>query len=394
MNKPLIKKLRAHFREMHTNIGESPRLFFSPGRVNLIGEHTDYNSGYVLPAALSFGTYLLICPNKKDFIRFASLNFPYTVRIPLDLTDRKRGHEWVNYPLGVIHEIEKKGISIPGMDMLFAGDIPNGAGLSSSASIELVTAFALNVLTGSSLHRTELALLSQKAENSFVGMNCGIMDQFAVAMAQKEHALFLNCGTLEHESIPLTLGDYRLVICNTNERRGLTDTAYNQRRQECEQALALLRRQLPLNSLTDLSLDEFNNNQDLIQENLLRKRVRHVVSENHRVLEAIPALKAGHLHRFGQLMNASHESLKSDYEVTGKALDSLSEETRKLEGVLGSRMTGGGFGGCTVSLIHKDQIREFESVVPEAYTRLTGLKADIYYPEIGQGVEELSLTTL
>ncbi|MCD6596874.1 MAG: galactokinase [Bacteroidales bacterium] len=381
--------LKKKFFEIYGNPEQEPRLFFAPGRVNLIGEHTDYNGGYVFPCALNYGTYLLIRETNDDFIQFASVNMDWKGTIALDELGIKKGEEWVNYPLGVIDQLKKNGIVPKGGQLLYAGDIPNGAGLSSSASIELVTSYALNKLWKGNLLVIDLVKLSQKAENEFVGMNCGIMDQFAVGMGKKDKALFLNCETLDYELVPLDTKNYRLVIVNTNKRRGLTDSKYNERRKECEIAVKYLSKEKPIQNLSELTLDEFKRRESLIPDETIRKRAKHVISENDRVLKAVPALKEGKLEEFGRLMNESHDSLRYDYEVTGYELDTLVDESRKVTGVIGSRMTGAGFGGCTVSLVEESRVDQFCEEIGESYTKITGLEPDFYLPEVGEGTREL-----
>ncbi len=384
-----LQKLRGEFLSLYGNPGAVPEIYFAPGRVNLIGEHTDYNGGYVFPCALNYGTYLVIRPTGDKVIRFASTNFDFRAEIPVDKVSEKVNSQWVNYPLGVMNELIDQGMELTGMELLFSGDIPNGAGLSSSASIEMVTAYALNDLTGVDLSVLDLVKISQRAENEFVGMNCGIMDQFAVGMGKKDHAVFLNCDTLEYDLVPLVLKDYRLVITNTNKQRKLTDSKYNERRAECEKAVAYINRKRSIRNLGELSLAEFEQLQDLIPDETVRKRAYHVVSEDARVLEAVHALKTGNLTRFGELMYESHESLRDNYEVTGPELDTLVEEARKIEGVLGARMTGAGFGGCTVSLVHKERTEPFMEQLEKAYTAKTGLRPDFYVAEVGDGAKKL-----
>ena len=381
--------LKEKFYELYGVDGQKPRLFFAPGRVNLIGEHTDYNGGYVFPCALNYGTYLMVRETEEPEIKFASVNFDYKAFVLPEDLDKKHNGEWVDYPLGVIDQLKKTGINPSGLELMYSGDIPNGAGLSSSASIELVTAFMLDTVYGKSIPMIELIKISQKAENEFVGMNCGIMDQFAVGMGQKDSALFLNCDTLDYELVPVKLGDYRLMIVNTNKRRGLTDSKYNERRAECEKAVEDISKEKPIKNLSELSLAEFKGLKHLISDEVVRKRAFHVISENARVLEAIPALKSGNLDRFGELMNESHDSLRDDYEVTGIELDTLVEEARKIPGCIGSRMTGAGFGGCTVSIVHKDSIDNFIETVGRNYLKRTGLKPIFYQPEIGEGPREI-----
>jgi len=383
--------LKEKFYGLYGEDGQKPRLFFAPGRVNLIGEHTDYNGGYVFPCALNYGTYLMVRETGEPEIKFASVNFDYKAFILPEDLDKKHNGEWVEYPLGVIDQLKKTGIKPSGLELMYSGDIPNGAGLSSSASIELVTAFMLNTLYGKNIPMIDLIKISQRAENEFVGMNCGIMDQFAVGMGQKDSALFLNCDTLDYELVPVELGDYRLMIVNTNKRRGLTDSKYNERRAECEKAVEDISKEKPVKNLSELSLAEYNELKYLISDEVVRKRASHVISENARVLEAIPALKSGNLNRFGELMNESHDSLRYDYEVTGIELDTLVEEARKIPGCIGSRMTGAGFGGCTVSIVHKESVEDFIKTVGRNYSERTGLEPVFYQPEIDDGPKELKI---
>jgi galactokinase len=369
---------------------EDVRIYFSPGRVNLIGEHTDYNGGYVFPCALSYGTYLVCRKTADPVIRMATTNFDFYADISLDNIDKKIGDEWVNYPLGVINEIIPYGLNPGGLEMLFSGNIPNKSGLSSSASIELVTAVALNDMYSLGLDQIELVKIGQAAENKFVGVNCGIMDQFAVAMGKKDRAIFLKCDTLDYELVPVKLDGYKLVITNTNKSRGLADSKYNERVAECHQAVRELSQGTPISFLAELSSREFFEYQHLISDPVVLKRARHVILENERVLQAVQALKNGHLEVFGELMNASHDSLRDDYEVTGFELDTLVEEGRKVPGVIGTRMTGAGFGGCTVSLVKLESIDDFIDKVGKAYHEKTGVKADFYVAEIGDGAGRIS----
>jgi len=289
----------------------------------------------------------------------------------------------------VMDQFNKRGINFSGMDLLYSGDIPNGAGLSSSASIETVTAYALNEIFNLGYPKMELVKLCQKAENEFVGVNCGIMDQFAVVMGKKDNALFLNCATLEYELVPLKMDGYKLIISNTNKRRGLADSKYNERRGECETAVEMLSKSAAIENLSVLDYNEFTKRKDLIDNEIVYRRALHVISENNRVLKAIDALKNNRLEEFGQLMNQSHDSLRYDYEVTGKELDTLVEEARKIEGVLGSRMTGAGFGGCTVSLVREDVMDEFQIRVGKNYYEKTGLVADFYVASVGDGAMKI-----
>jgi galactokinase len=382
-------ELKEIFNTLYGDNEKETRLFFSPGRVNLIGEHTDYNGGYVFPCALSFGTYLVVRENNKRLVRFATTNFDHRVEVNLDKPFEKEGKSWINYPVGVLNEFRKVAREIEGVDLLYSGDIPNSAGLSSSASIEVVTAFAMNEIFGFEFDRWDLVKISQKAENNFVGVNCGIMDQFASAMGAADHALFLNCDTLDYERVPLKLEGMKILIANTNKRRGLADSKYNERRAQCESAVEAIRTEKKIKHLSDLNLDEFNSLSHLITDETERRRARHVITENTRTLGAIKALNKGDIESFGRLMNQSHDSLRDDYEVTGKELDTLVEEARKIEGTVGSRMTGAGFGGCTVSIVRDENVESFIREVDKGYNERTGLKADFYVAEIGDGSKEI-----
>lgn len=378
-------ELKSTFENLYGEGSESLQVYFSPGRVNLIGEHTDYNGGYVLPCALSFGTYLVARANGGRILQLATTNFDHRKSVSLNEPFEKEGKSWTNYPLGVLHEFRKSGKEVAGMDLLFSGDIPSGAGLSSSASIEMVTAFAMNEMYGFGMETMDLVKLSQRAENHFVGVNCGIMDQFASGMGASGHALFLNCDSLDHELVPLQLDGHRIVISNTNKRRGLADSKYNVRRAECEAAVEALRAGKSIRHLSDLTMKEFNALSHLIHDEHQLKRARHVISENTRTLAAVEALQKGDISTFGALMNASHDSLRDDYEVTGKELDTLVEEARRISGTLGSRMTGAGFGGCTVSIVEEGGVEEFVRTVGQAYSDRTGLVADFYVAQISGG---------
>jgi galactokinase len=331
----------------------------------------------------------MIRKNNTDKLRFSTLNFQDDVVITISGHFINEKKSWVNYPLGVMEEFLKKNISLAGMDLLYYGDVPNGAGLSSSASIEMVTAVAVNTLFNANLDTLELVKMSQRAENMFVGMNCGIMDQFAVGFGKKDHAIYLDCDTLKYENVPLRLDGYSLVITNTNKRRGLTDSKYNERRSECDKAVDLLQVYKPIRNLSQLGVDEISVLDKYISDPVVRKRAKHVISENGRVLEAVKVLRQNNIVRFGELMNQSHDSLKEDYEVTGRELDTLVYEGRKLKGVIGTRMTGAGFGGCTVSIVKKEDTQTFITDLSQVYTRITGLKPDFYLPEIGDGAREL-----
>ena len=366
---------------------KTERHFFAPGRVNLIGDHTDYNGGLVFPAALNMGTYLTVSPSEDDCYHFSSENDPaaFTLRKE-ELTQRH--HSWVDYPLGVVKEFTDRGFPVSGLQFHYCGDLPIGAALSSSASIEMVTAVALNALNDSPFTMLELVQMAQHAENDFVGMNCGIMDQFASGFGKKDCAIALDCNTLAYEHVPLEMHGLKFVIANTNKKRGLVDSAYNQRRSECQQALEIIRAHRQVDCLCQLTMDQFDTVAPYLTGNVL-KRARHAVRENENVREAVTALKAGDMVRFGQLMNASHATLRDDYEVTCPELDFLAERAQQFPGVLGSRMTGAGFGGCTVTLISDDQVNAFIESLGRAYEERFGLRADFYVAEIGDGAREV-----
>ena len=361
-------------------------VYFSPGRVNLIGEHTDYNGGAVFPCALSFGTNLVIAKNDKQVMSFKSLNQPEIVTLNFDQLTTRLENSWVNYPLGVIAQFIKRGIAMTqGFDILIWGNVPNGAGLSSSAALEVVTAYAFNDQLGTGFNRTDLALIGQKAEHEFALVNCGIMDQFVSANGAKDHAVHLNCDTLEFELVPVVLQGVKIVISNTHSPHKLDSGAYNQRVAECKQAVELLNTVRPLKYLAELTEAEFATVESAITDTVAHKRARHVVGEVQRTSDAVKALKEGDLELFGTLMNASHASLRDDYEVTGPELDCMAEEAWKIDGVIGSRMTGGGFGGCTVSLVKDEAIDTFIAQVGANYEARIGIKPDFYIAEIGNG---------
>ena len=369
---------------------EAEAVYFAPGRVNLIGEHTDYNGGSVFPCALSFGTYLLLRKNGGKTIRFRSLNQPEVTELGLDQLTTPLDKTWVNYPLGVFAQFIKRGIEIKeGYDILIWGNVPNGAGLSSSAALEVVTAFALNDQLGTNFNRTVLAQIGQKAEHEFAFVNCGIMDQFASANGAKDHAIHLNCDTLDFELVPVKLEGVKILISNTHSPHKLDSGAYNQRVAECKLAVEQLNKVRPLKYLAELTEAEFKSIESAITDPVAHKRARHVVGEVQRTADAVKALKAGDLVKFGKLMNASHVSLRDDYEVTGPELDTMSEEAWKIEGVIGSRMTGGGFGGCTVSLVKDEAIDTFIDKVGKAYEAKIGIKPEFYIAEIGDGACKL-----
>ncbi|MBD2844907.1 galactokinase [Paenibacillus sp. IB182496] len=388
-----LKQLHETFIQLYGEGEARVHAFHAPGRVNLIGEHTDYNGGYVFPAALTFGTTLLIRERGDRKIGLASTNFSQRGWFEADRIVYDDKDDWMNYPKGIVRELQQGGEPLPaGYELLYHGEIPNGAGLSSSASIEVVTAYALLTLAGREIDRVQIAQLAQRSENEFNGVQCGIMDQFAVATGRRDHAILLMCDTLEYELVPLRPGRCKLVIGNTNKRRGLVDSKYNERRSECERAVEALRPAFPkLELLGQLTLDEFEAHAHLIADETVRRRARHVVEEIDRVVRSVEALKRDDLETFGQLMNASHDSLRELYEVTGAELDAMVEAARAVPGVLGSRMTGAGFGGCTVSLVHEDSVASFRSEVGRVYREATGLEPEFYVCDIGNGAEQLQL---
>jgi len=386
----MISTLKQQFTKLFGGLGEDIRMFFAPGRVNLIGEHTDYNGGHVLPCALTIGTYALVRQTKVPLVRLYSKNFPETgvITVPYDDLSYRREHSWANYPKGIIAAFQALGPLETGLDILYYGTIPNGAGLSSSASIELVTAVALNNLFERQLDQLELVKMSQNVENKYVGVNCGIMDQFAVGMGKQNSAILLNCQTLEYRYLPLVLNDCSIVIANTNKKRGLADSAYNERRATCEAALAKLQSVRNIASLGELTSAELARYEHLLSP-LEQKRARHAVTENERTLEAARALERGDLIRFGELMKQSHMSLRDDYEVTGIELDTLVEAAWAHEGTIGARMTGAGFGGCTVNVVKKASIQDFVKQVGRTYAEKIGYEASFYVVDVGNGAREL-----
>ncbi|MCI8354326.1 MAG: galactokinase [Lachnospiraceae bacterium] len=364
------------------------KVFFAPGRVNLIGEHTDYNGGHVFPCALTIGTYAAARVREDDKLRFYSMNFDHLGVIESDIRDLKPQKEagWTNYPKGVMWAFGERGFQIPaGMDILLNGNIPNGSGLSSSASVEVVTGAILREFFGFEVSNQDLALIGQYSENNFNGVNCGIMDQFAIAMGKKDHAIFLDTADLSYTYAPVKLQGAKIVIACSNKKRGLGDSKYNERRSECETALAELQKEVDIRSLGELTEEQFEEHKSAIRDITRVKRAKHAVYENQRTLQAVAALEENNIELFGQLMNASHVSLRDDYEVTGAELDTLVEEAWKVEGVIGSRMTGAGFGGCTVSIVRDEAIDQFIEKVGKAYKSRIGYAADFYVVEVGDG---------
>ena len=386
----MLEKLYDKFKELFGYEAESK--FFAPGRVNLIGEHTDYNGGHVFPCAIHKGTYALVKKRDDKKFRMYSENFENLgiIEFLLDNLVNEKKHKWVNYPKGVVKMFIEAGYKIDsGFDVLFYGNIPNGSGLSSSASIEIVTSIILKDLYNLDIDMVEMVKLSQKAENQFIGVNSGIMDQFAVGMGKKDNAILLDCNTLKYSYAPVILKDEVLVIGNTNKKRGLADSKYNERRAECEEALKDLQKELDIQSLGELSVEEFNKSEKLIKNEINRKRAKHAVYENQRTIKAQKELMEGNLEEFGRLMNESHVSLRDDYEVTGIELDTMVEIAWNQEGVIGSRMTGAGFGGCTISIVKKNAVDKFIANVGKEYKERVGLNADFYVVNISDGAKKL-----
>lgn len=367
---------------------EGAKAYFAPGRVNLIGEHTDYNGGHVFPCALTIGTYGVARKRDDKKLRFYSMNFDNLGVIESSIENLKAEKEagWTNYPKGVMWAFGEKGYEIPcGMDLLLNGNIPNGSGLSSSASVEVLTGFILKDFFGFDVTNQDLALIGQFSENNFNGVNCGIMDQFAIAMGKKDHAIFLDTADLSFDYAPIKLENAKIVIACSNKKRGLGDSKYNERRSECETALEEIKQVVGINTLGDLTEEQFETYKAAVKDEVRQKRAKHAVYENQRTVKAVEALKADDVEQFGKLMNASHVSLRDDYEVTGTELDTLVEEAWKIDGVIGSRMTGAGFGGCTVSIVKTDAIDGFINKVGKAYKEKIGYAADFYVVEIGDG---------
>ena len=371
---------------------EGARAFFAPGRVNLIGEHTDYNGGHVFPCALTIGTYAVARKRNDRKLRFFSMNFEHLGIIESSLDELKPMKEagWTNYPKGVMWAFGERGMHLDcGLDILLNGNIPNGSGLSSSASVEVVTGFILKSLYGFDVSNQDLALIGQFSENNFNGVNCGIMDQFAIEMGKKDNAIFLDTATLEYEYAPVKLQGAKIVISCSNKKRGLGSSKYNERRSECEMALSEIQSGMGIETLGDLTEEQFESVKMAIKDEDRRKRAKHAVYENQRTIKAVEALKANDIVSFGKLMNESHVSLRDDYEVTGEELDTLVEAAWKIDGVIGSRMTGAGFGGCTVSIVKDEAVDRFIDQVGKTYKETIGYAADFYVVEIGSGPCEL-----
>lgn len=389
----MTAKLMETFLKLYGEGGEV-RTYFAPGRVNLIGEHTDYNGGHVFPCALTLGTYGLARKREDRTLRFYSVNFEKLGVVETSLDDLVPHKEasWTNYPKGVMWAFEKRGYRLDhGLDILIWGNIPNGSGLSSSASLEVLTGVILKDIYGfDQVSMVDIALIGQDAENNFNGCNCGIMDQFASAMGKKDHAIFLDTNTLNYEYAPVVLEDAKIVITNSKVKHSLVDSAYNDRRNESETALRELQTELEIQTLGDLTEEEFEMHKNAIKDPIRQKRAKHAVYENRRTIRAVEALKNNDVELFGKLMNASHQSLRDDYEVSCEEIDILVDLAQAMPGVLGSRITGGGFGGCTVSIVKNDTVDRFVEEIGKAYQEKVGHEAEFYVVEIGDGAGRLS----
>lgn len=387
MKETVLKKFEELFGDR-----EGIQVYFAPGRVNLIGEHTDYNGGHVFPCALTIGTYAAVRKRADKALHFYSMNFEKLGVIDTsidDLTPSKEA-DWTNYPKGVMWAFAKRGMQMDcGLDVVLYGNIPNGSGLSSSASLEVLTGYYLRDLFGFDVTNIDLAKIGQYSENNFNGMNCGIMDQFASAMGKKDHAIFLDTADLSYEYAPLVLDGAKIVVTNSNVKHSLVNSEYNVRRSECEEALKELQTVVKINGLGDLTEEAFEENKAAIKDEVRVRRAKHAVYENQRTIRAVKALKENDLKLFGELMNASHVSLRDDYEVSCEEIDVLVEEAWKVDGVIGSRITGGGFGGCTVSIVKDEAIDSFKEKVGAAYQKRVGKTADFYVVEIGDGPSKL-----
>ncbi|QEC51797.1 galactokinase [Anseongella ginsenosidimutans] len=383
----MIESLKEEFKRIYK---ETPQyIFFAPGRVNLIGEHTDYNGGMALPAAISQGTWLLVSPNNKNKFVLRTLNLDDYAEVLVSPHYRPTNIAWVNYPLGLISRFTQEASgNISGLNMLFSGNIPQGAGLSSSASIEMATALALNRIFQGGLEKIELVKMALEAENNFVGVNCGILDQYAVTFGEKDTALALDCSTVTHRPVPCKLGEYTLLVINTNKSRSLTESKYNERFAQCREALSLLQQESSLQSLCELSPAQFENLQYLIPDPVIARRARHVVEENARVNLAANALNKGDIELLGQLMFDSHASLRELYEVTGRELDLIVELSQR-KGVAGARMTGAGFGGSAIALVHQAELKNYCCHLIKAYEKVIGYEPQIFPVKIEGGVRQL-----
>jgi len=384
-----VESVLTKFKEVFGSGESKVFLVRAPGRVNLIGEHTDYNEGFVLPIAINQEIIAAFLPRQDRLISLCSSNFSSFCQFSLDEITYNEKEHWANYVKGVIRVLQEEGVRLSGISMVLEGDIPIGVGLSSSAAIEIATAVSLQIINGFTISPLEMVKLCQKAENEFVGVNCGIMDQFISLLGEKDKALFLDCRSLEHEQIPL-MENLRIVICNTRVNRKLAGSKYyNERRRECAEGVSLLREFLPeIDALRDVTIDSFEKYKHHLPENI-KKRCGHVIRENERVIQAVAALKEDNLGKFGNLMNESHQSLRDDYEVSSVELDLMVEIAREIDGVLGARMTGAGFGGCTVNLVEKKSINQFHKIIMEKYKKKTGIQPEIYICQAENGAGEI-----
>ena len=395
-NRMEIKAIIKQFIDIFGGSADGIRVFQSPGRVNLIGEHTDYNGGFVFPAALTMKTTIVMRPRDDKTIRLKATDLDVIVEADTEKLDSYKNLDWGNYQLGVAYEMQKRGYFVGGMDMMYDDTVPHGGGLSSSAATEVSTALCIATLSnekngiGAPVDMIEMALIGQTAEHEYCGVNCGIMDQFASAMGKRDHAIFLKCDDLNYKLIPLELGNRKIVISNTKVKHALGASKYNERRSECDAGFEILKKAMPeKNCLGEISVEEFDKYKHFIDNDVVRRRIKHVITEDDRVLRSIDALEKGDIELFGSLMNGSHDSLRDDYEVTGFELDTMVDEARKIDGVLGSRMTGAGFGGCTVSIVEADSVEKFIAEVGAAYEAKTGLKPEFYVSDVGDGGREI-----
>ncbi|HEY1406413.1 MAG TPA: galactokinase [Spirochaetota bacterium] len=395
--KQRIEDLKKIFCDMYGGDDAALRVFAAPGRVNLIGEHIDYCGGFVFPAALTLDTVVILRKRDDRMIRLAASDIPDRVECSLDSLNKGKNLKWGNYQLGVADELQKAGYHLVGADMLFDGTVPFGSGLSSSASIEVATAIALATIGNESSGMSttpdliQMAIISQRAENNYCGVNCGIMDQFASAMGKKGHAILLDCETLEYQYAPLSIAGYRMVLGNTKKKRSLADSKYNERRRETDEGLRILTQFLPgKKNLCSVTIDEFEKFKDEITDDVIRKRVTHVIYENARVLRSFDALKKGDLELFGKLLVEANDSIRDLYEVTGFELDTMTEEAMKIDGTLGARMTGAGFGGCTVNIVRESRVEYFIETVCGNYIKKTGINPEFYICDAGDGAREIT----
>ena len=386
----MINKLTKIFADKF-NTSEKPLMYFAPGRVNIIGEHIDYNEGFVLPTAINLGTYAVVSLRNDDLINFVSHNFTDSFVVNKNDLQYNEIHNWANYPKGVMFVLAQAGHKISqGFNVLYYGNLPNQAGLSSSASIELATAVMLNDLFDFKIEMLDLVKFALQAENNYIGLNCGIMDQFAIGMGKKNYAVLLNSHSLQYEYIPVNLGNYNFVITNTMKKRSLVDSKFNERQNECSAALNIIQKEMNVNSLCQLNLEDYKKIEHLLTDENLKKRALHVISENIRTMQAVQKLKSNDLQGLGQLLNQSNLSLKNNYEVTGFELDTLQAIAVKQKGVLGSRMTGAGFGGCNITLISKDCINDFIKIVKIEYSQKTGLNPESIIMQSDDGARKIA----